>query len=100
MPIAYFSQKAEKGKRAQLMVTGLDLLKKGEKEKNSIYHVGSAAVHLTSLDVFTVFPVANFNSLIFGTVQYFFVVKNIQQKIKEDIAMETPPDWELRDMGL
>ncbi|KAJ8639503.1 hypothetical protein MRB53_016197 [Persea americana] len=31
--------------------------------------------------------------------QYFFVVKKIQQKIKEDIAMEIPPDWELRDIS-
>ncbi|KAG9458019.1 hypothetical protein H6P81_002527 [Aristolochia fimbriata] len=32
--------------------------------------------------------------------QYFFVVKRIQRAIKEDIAREPKPLWELRDMGL
>lgn len=32
--------------------------------------------------------------------QYFFVVKRIQKAIREDIAKESKPLWELRDMGL
>ncbi|XP_008775669.2 translocase of chloroplast 34, chloroplastic-like [Phoenix dactylifera] len=32
--------------------------------------------------------------------QYFFVVKRIQKAIKQDIAKESKPLWELRDMGL
>ncbi|XP_058078696.1 translocase of chloroplast 34, chloroplastic-like [Magnolia sinica] len=32
--------------------------------------------------------------------QYFFVVKRIQRAIKDDIANESRPLWELRDMGL
>ncbi|XP_068659116.1 translocase of chloroplast 34, chloroplastic-like [Aristolochia californica] len=32
--------------------------------------------------------------------QYFFVVKRIQGAIKEDVAKEPKPLWELRDMGL
>ncbi|XP_010251084.1 PREDICTED: translocase of chloroplast 34, chloroplastic-like [Nelumbo nucifera] len=32
--------------------------------------------------------------------QYFFVVKRIQRAIKNDIAKESKPLWELRDMGL
>ncbi|KAG1330575.1 Translocase of chloroplast 34, chloroplastic [Cocos nucifera] len=32
--------------------------------------------------------------------QYFFVVKGIQKAIKQDIAKESKPLWELRDMGL
>lgn len=32
--------------------------------------------------------------------QYFFVVKRIQNAIREDIAKESKPLWELRDMGL
>ncbi|XP_042482735.1 translocase of chloroplast 34-like [Macadamia integrifolia] len=33
-------------------------------------------------------------------LQYFFVVKPIQQAIRQDIANESKPLWELRDMGL
>uniref|UniRef100_A0A1D1XCK1 Translocase of chloroplast n=1 Tax=Anthurium amnicola TaxID=1678845 RepID=A0A1D1XCK1_9ARAE len=33
-------------------------------------------------------------------LQYFFIVKPIKQRIKEDIAKEKKPLWELRDMGL
>ncbi|KAJ6801712.1 translocase of chloroplast 34, chloroplastic-like [Iris pallida] len=32
--------------------------------------------------------------------QYFFVVKRIQKAIQNDIASESKPLWELRDMGL
>ncbi|XP_008812711.2 translocase of chloroplast 34, chloroplastic-like [Phoenix dactylifera] len=32
--------------------------------------------------------------------QFFFVVKGIQKAIKQDIAKESKPLWELRDMGL
>ncbi|KAK9285190.1 hypothetical protein L1049_024377 [Liquidambar formosana] len=32
--------------------------------------------------------------------QYFFVVKRIQRAIKDDIAKEDKPLWELRDRGL
>lgn len=32
--------------------------------------------------------------------QYFFVVKGIQRAIKDDVASESKPLWELRDMGL
>lgn len=32
--------------------------------------------------------------------QYFFVVKKIQGAIRNDIANESKPLWELRDMGL
>ncbi|XP_010926095.2 translocase of chloroplast 34, chloroplastic [Elaeis guineensis] len=32
--------------------------------------------------------------------QYFFVVKVIQKAIKQDIAKESKPLWELRDMGV
>ncbi|XP_057967789.1 translocase of chloroplast 34, chloroplastic-like [Malania oleifera] len=31
--------------------------------------------------------------------QYFFVIKQIQRAIKDDIASESKPSWELRDMG-
>ncbi|CAA6656433.1 unnamed protein product [Spirodela intermedia] len=33
-------------------------------------------------------------------LQYFFLVKPIKQRIREDIAREKKPLWELRDMGL
>ncbi|MQM16553.1 hypothetical protein Taro_049510 [Colocasia esculenta] len=33
-------------------------------------------------------------------LQYFFIVRPIRQRIREDIAKETKPLWELRDMGL
>lgn len=32
--------------------------------------------------------------------QYFFIVKPIQKAIKQDIAKESKPLWELRDLGL
>lgn len=40
-----------------------------------------------------------FIPLIFA-FQYFFIIKPLQQAIKNDIARETRPAWELRDAGL
>lgn len=42
----------------------------------------------------------SFCTLVFALLQFFFVVKPIQRVVKQDIAQESKPLWELRDMGL
>jgi len=35
-----------------------------------------------------------------ASLQYFFVIKPIERAIKNDIAKESRPSWEMRDTGV